>query len=449
MGQVQSGKTANYNGVICKSADYGYRVIILLAGVLNNLRSQTQQRVEEAFIGVDTDKKDRNLPLRDTKTGVGKISDVNRIPFSLTSREFDFRRDSARAATYSLYATREPVIFVIKKQAGVLSHLIEWLGSLNETRGGKIRATPMLLIDDEADNASVNTKKEGDPTTINAKIRELLALFEQNCYLGYTATPFANIFIDPDSDHEMLEDDLFPRDFIISLDAPENYIGASRIFGEPGDLRGIIISVNDHSEAFPERHKITQTVSNLPNSLLEAVRRFVLSRAIRILRGRGTDHCSMLVNVSRFNLVQRQVTGLLTDYVGELLKAAKLHASLPLDKALEDPSIKRLHETWTKYLSTVPEPWNNIQSVLSDALGTVVVRTINNTSTDRLDYRNYKDRGLHVIAVGGQSLSRGFTLEGLTTSYFIRNSIMYDTLLQMGRWFGYSDRYIDLCRLYM
>lgn len=157
----------------------------------------------------------------------------------------------------------------------------------------------------------------------------------------------------------------------------------------------------------------------------------------------------MLVNVSRFNTVQRQVTGLLADYLEELLNAVKLHAALPDTEALKDPGIRALKETWEEFLPGCEETWESIKSVLAVAVGAVVVRTINNKSPDRLDYRNHRENGLHVIAVGGMSLSRGFTLEGLMTSYFIRNSIMYDTLLQMGRWFGYRDGYLDLCSLYM
>lgn len=450
VGHVQSGKTANYSGVICKAADYGYKVIILLAGVHNNLRSQTQQRLEEAFIGVDTDRLDRQLPYNEVKTGVGRLSDVSRIPFSLTSREFDFRKSSKKASTFSLGSVKEPVVFVIKKQTSVLNNLIEWLDGLNETKGGKILSTPMLLIDDEADNASINTASaENDPTRINALIRQLLALFEQTSYVGYTATPFANIFIDPDSEHEMLEDDLFPRHFIITLDAPENYVSAARVFGDDGDLGHIIVPVEDHLHAFPERHKITHQVNELPPSLMEAVRRFVLGRAVRILRERSQDHSSMLVNISRFNGVQRQVTALLGHYLEELLNSAKLHSGLPDAEALRDPGMRDLHDTFALMNVASGETWAQVKAKLPLATGSIVVKTINNKSPDRLDYRNHRETGLHVIAVGGLSLSRGFTLEGLSVSYFIRNSIMYDTLLQMGRWFGYRDGYLDICSLYM
>lgn len=449
VGHVQSGKTANYNGVISKSADYGYKIIILLAGVHNNLRSQTQQRVEEAFIGVDTDKKDRNLPLKECKTGAGKLGDIMRVPFSLTSREHDFRKNSAKVATFSLNAVKEPVVLVIKKQTSVLKNLVEWLNSLNETPQGKIRNTPMLLIDDEADNASVNVSNGDNPTRINSQIRALLALFEQSSYLGYTATPFANIFIDPETTHQMFEDDLFPKDFIVSLEAPDNYVSAARMFGEDGDLTHLIVPVSDHLVSFPERHKIDHKIGQLPESLMEATRKFVLGRAVRILRGRGQDHASMLVNVSRFNSVQQQVASYLTDYLEELRNSVKFHAALMDSEAMRDPGMRDIHESWRQMGTNQGEDWEQVKPNLLAAIGTVVVRTINNKSPDRLDYKNHKDNGLHVIAVGGLSLSRGFTLEGLMVSYFIRNSIMYDTLLQMGRWFGYRDGYVDLCSLYM
>lgn len=449
VGHVQSGKTANYSGVICKSSDYGYKIIILLAGVHNNLRSQTQQRVEEAFIGLDTDKFEKKLPLAEAKTGVGLISDSHRRPLSLTSREYDFSKSSQRVTNFTLGSVNEPVVFVVKKQTSVLTNLIEWLTGLNETKGGKILATPMLLIDDEADNASINTSGENDPTRINKLIRQLLSTFEQNSYVGYTATPFANIFIDPESEHEMLDDDLFPRDFIVSLDAPENYVSAARIFGEDRDLANFVVHVSDHLHAFPEGHKISHQVDALPSSLQEAVRLFILARAIRIHRGRGQDHSSMLVNVSRFNSMQKQVTALISHYVEELLNSVKLHALLPEEDSLKDPGMRSLKETWRGMQLAEGETWEQVLLRLNQAAGSIVVKTINNKSPDRLDYKNHKEKGLHVIAVGGLSLSRGFTLEGLIISYFIRNSIMYDTLLQMGRWFGYRDGYLDLCKLYM
>lgn len=444
VGHVQSGKTANYSGVICKAADYGYKFIVVLAGIQEDLRAQTQERIEEGFVGINSDKE-----ASDPIVGVGRLG-LERKPLTLTSRADDFRVMHARL-TMPIDSLKEPLILVMKKNAKVLANLVEWLKKKNKDPSGRISGTPMLLIDDEADNASVNTSANaGSPTSINARIRELLTLFDKNVYLGYTATPFANIFIDPESVDAMDREDLFPRDFIVSLDAPTNYVSAARLFGSDGDLSSSLIPVEDHESTLPEKHKISWKVRNLPASLKEAVAAFLLARAVRCCRGNGANHSSMLINVSRFNDVQTQVTGLVKSEVVRYLEACQGHSALSEAQALRDPAIAELRRVWDdKFAGKVPETWTDVQPQLRDAVGPVDVRKINSKSADTLDYKRNEEAGLHVIAVGGFALSRGFTLEGLTVSYFLRNSMMYDTLLQMGRWFGYRDGYADLCRVYM
>ncbi len=445
VGHVQSGKTANYTGVICKAADYGYRFIVVLTGIQEDLRVQTQERIEEGFIGVSTE---ATAP-RDSQVGVGLLGLEHR-PWSLTSRACDFQAAQVNLAV-SLQSLGEPLVLVMKKNARILANLVSWIRTKSHEGGGRIAGVPMLLIDDEADNASVNVAADGrGPTTINARIRELLDMFDRNVYVGYTATPFANIFIDPESTDEWQREDLFPRDFIVSLDAPTNYVGAARIFSDDGDLHHTLVEVTDHAATLPERHKISHDVRALPDSLVEAVRVFVLSRALKILRGKGASHSSMLVNVSRFNDVQTRITGLVNDHLNAIRLACQGHAMLPEEEALRDPQMRGLRAAWdSQYGGRVSETWRDVQPVLSAAAGPIDVRKINSRSPDSLDYRRYRDTGLHVIAVGGFALSRGFTLEGLTVSYFLRNSLMYDTLLQMGRWFGYRDGYDDICRIYM
>ena len=448
VGHVQSGKTANYTGVICKAADYGYRFIVLLTGIQENLRVQTQERIEDGLIGLNSEAGSSVDPAR-AITGVGKFG-LERRPMSLTSRDTDFNISRATLPV-PLQAVREPVILVMKKNVRILRNLVEWLRNNSQDSGGRISGIPMLLIDDEADNASINTAADaGSPTSINARLRDLLSLFDRNAYVGYTATPFANIFIDPESVDAMKREDLFPRHFIVSLDAPTNYVGAERIFMPDGDLRHCLRLVQDNQATLPERHKITHEPFGLPESLTEAVRSFILARAIRVARGHEMSHSSMLVNVSRFNSVQARVTGLINDLLNTIRAACQGHAMLPTAEALRDPQIRALHATWDEHLALhVSEKWEDIQLLLARASGPIEVRTINSRSPDRLDYRRYRETGLHVIAVGGLTLSRGFTLEGLMVSYFLRNSIMYDTLLQMGRWFGYRDGYEDACRIYM
>lgn len=444
VGHVQSGKTANYSGVICKAADYGYRFIVVLAGIQEDLRTQTQERIEEGFIGCTSDS-----GAKESVVGVGQHG-LERRPSTLTSRQSDF---SVMHATLNMpiQSLSEPLVLVMKKNAKILANLVAWLKSKNKDPSGRISGTPMLLIDDEADNASVNTAINADsPTSINSRIRELMSLFDKNVYLGYTATPFANIFIDPESVDAMDREDLFPRDFIVSLDAPTNYVSASRLFNSDGDLSASLIEVHDHEPALPEKHKITWRIPALPASLKEAVACFLLARAIRCCRGNHRSHSSMLVNVSRFNDVQTQLTGLVQSEIGRYRQACQGHAALPEAEAVRDPMIAELRRVWVEqFEGKVPESWADAQKRLREAAGPIEVRKINSKSADSLDYKRYEDTGLHVIAIGGFALSRGFTLEGLTVSYFLRNSMMYDTLLQMGRWFGYRDGYADICRVYM
>lgn len=445
VGHVQSGKTANYTGVICKASDYGYRFIVVLTGIQEDLRTQTQERIEEGFIGVSSEAK---LP-KDSRIGVGRLG-LERRPWCLTSRDNDFKVGQV-SLNVPIQSLKEPLVLVMKKNAKILSNLVDWLKTKSQEGGGRIAGVPMLLIDDEADNASINVASDGKgASAINSRIRELLDLFERNVYLGYTATPFANIFIDPESTDDWAREDLFPRDFIVSLDAPTNYVGASRIFPEDGDLHYTLERVEDHTPFLPERHKINWNPQALPPSLVNALRAFILSRAVRIARGDGNSHSSMLVNVSRFNDVQTKVTGLISDQLTLIRLACQGHAALSEKEALQDPEMSALKATWdSTYMGSVKESWTEIQGLLPAAVGPIEPRKINSKSPDALDYRRYKEKGLHVVAIGGFALSRGFTLEGLTVTYFLRNSLMYDTLMQMGRWFGYRDGYDDLCRIYM
>ena len=229
MGDVQSGKTASYAALMCKAADAGYRMIILLTGTLENVRRQTQERLDSGFVGFDS----RGfLGSKGAKhkqhIGVGLI-DGRRDGIVFTSSDHDFRKNAASALNISLNAVNEPVLVVAKKNKAILERLEGWLRMRNADREGRIDV-PLLLIDDEADNASVNTRRMEDPTSINRAIRGLLGLFRRSTYVGFTATPFANIFIDPETRTEMEGDDLFPNDFIHVLEAPGNYVGMDRLF---------------------------------------------------------------------------------------------------------------------------------------------------------------------------------------------------------------------------
>src|SRR3972149_3932719 len=242
IGHVQSGKTANYIGLITKAADAGYKFIIVIAGIHNNLRKQTQQRIDEGFVGRDStpDRKRKHV-------GVGILNKNRKFPVSLTNTNKDFTRQIANQLVADLQGFSQPVVVVIKKNVTTLSNLYSWLKEWNTRESSQqIANVPMLMIDDEADNASINTNKPDiDPTRTNREIRRILQLFKKRCYVGYTATPFANIFINPDSADEMLEDDLFPRDFIYCLEAPNNYFGAQRVFIDEEKSQTILRTIND------------------------------------------------------------------------------------------------------------------------------------------------------------------------------------------------------------
>jgi hypothetical protein len=444
MGNVQSGKTGNYTGLICKAADAGYKVIIVIAGIHNNLRHQTQARIDEGFVGSQKISAGKNV--RSTRVGVG-ILESSRRPAHFTSSNRDFTKATASTVGVSLNNLKEPAVFVIKKNTTTLGNLHAWLKDDNTKDGGKIDS-PLLLIDDEADNASINVSKSEDVASkINSQIREILQLFSRSAYVGYTATPFANIFIDPVSDKAMIGEDLFPRSFIVSLDAPSNYMGPTKVFID--EQEQFLREINDSEILLPLKHRKDLIVTGLPESLLRALRVFVLTRAIRIARGQGASHSSMLVNASRFVDVQKHLRDEIHDRLDTIKQAIRVHAALPVKQALADLEILALRDVFNKEFGSLEFKWNEIQPLLWGAISPIRIVEINSKSSGSLKYRDHAEHGLHVVAVGGFSLSRGLTLEGLSTTYFLRNSIMYDTLLQMGRWFGYRPGYEDLCRVWL
>jgi len=447
IGDVQSGKTATYTALISKSADAGYPIIVLLTGTLENLRQQTQERLDEGFVGLASSEALQTQSVRSKKNiGVGNIN-PERTAMVFTSVASDFKAATMNQLNFRLASMREPVLLVVKKNKSVLENLRNWLRDFNAVNG-KI-SQPLLLIDDEADNASVNTNALGaDPTQINRLIRELLDLFSRNSYVGFTATPFANIFINPDSPEEMENDDLFPRDFIYALEAPSNYMGAGRIFSDTDD--SIVREISDAEDAFPKKHKSSFQVTELPESLREAVRAFILATTIRDLRNEGPTHRSMLVNVSRFTDIQMQVQALIGAYLEDVKQDIRNYGAEEVQRALRNRTIADINRYFRDEYAFCEFTWQQVQHRLHQSVAPIEVRAVNQrTRAASLDYTAHRDTGLRVIAVGGNSLSRGLTLEGLSTSYFYRNSQMYDTLLQMGRWFGYRPGYEDLCRLWM
>jgi hypothetical protein len=489
VGHVQSGKTSNYVGLINKATDAGYKVIIIIAGTISSLRRQTQERIDSGYIG-----RNSSAFIRENENriiGVGKFK-TNTDIYSLTSSyyksgdEGDFNQSVANRLNIPI--GKSPIVFVIKKNKSILENLIDWFCKNENIRTvdgtPKLFDVPALIIDDEADAASVNASKDiNEIKTINRLIRTLLHVFNQNTFVGYTATPYANLFISQDYNEELtttikgkhykIGEDLFPRDFIINIKAPTNYIGAAKIFGyenanpeitkEPLD---IFREISDYDPPFFSTiNKENKDIlpEYLPLSLERAIKSFILTCAIRRVRGHENKHNSMLVHVALLVRWIDRVAYLVNEKTKEYKNAIQSG-----DEALLN-ELKEIYET--DFLPTTQNvlenldytdirikthTWDQVKNELKNAVLKIDVRSVHGTrSTTNLEYHNIEEidynrheNGLSVIAVGGSRLSRGITLEGLSISYYIRTTRMYDSLMQMGRWFGYRPGYVDLCRLY-
>ncbi len=484
VGNVQSGKTANYIGLINKATDAGYKLIIVIAGVHNSLRAQTQLRIDEGYIGRKSS--DFILRQRNVKVGVGDFNvDTEIFSYTSSDNKGDFKRSIASKINVPI-GGKSPTILVIKKNKSILENLILWLNQFAVDINGerKLMDVPLLVIDDEADNASVNSGTEYDVKTINRLIRTLLNLFNQNTFIGYTATPYANLYIPSSWSDDLythvkdvklkVGEDLFPRDFIVNIPPPSNYVGAAQVFGFENEQTGeasegldIIRFAEDQEPWFPKtinKDNADDLPDDVPTSLKEAIKAFILTNAIRRLRGQGNKHSSMLVHVALrvmwidriswlVNEILRSYTNQIKSGQGNLLQELEelfYNDFLPTTKEVKenigynDPKIK-IHT------------WEDVKAELIPAVTKIEVRAVHGlkkTSSleyhriEEIDYDAHKDVGLSVIAIGGNKLARGITLEGLSVSYYLRTTRMYDSLMQMGRWFGYRPGYVDLCRLY-
>lgn len=474
VGHVQSGKTANYTGLICKATDAGYRLIVVLAGMHSNLRAQTQARLDEGFLGYMSSGVDGPRQ----PVGVGLIN-PRLAADSVTQRDDNGDFNRAFAKHFNIAPGQQPLLFVVKKNGRILQNLVNWVqgfANATEAETGRryVRGVPLLVIDDEADQASVNTgAADEQPKRINSLIRQLLYTFEQSGYVGYTATPFANIFINELRRTDLEGPDLFPESFIVSLPVPSNYIGPARVFGldgdpeagiEPSPALPLVRDADDGRDWLPQRHRKTHRPTpphgaHVPQSLHEAILAFILAGAAKAARGLDNEHHSMLVHVTRFVGVQ----GLVAEQVGRELESLRRRIVYG-DGSGPDIELE-LRSMWEQdFLPTTitaravlaeadpyiePIDWAAVRPHVRSVVEAIVVSVVNGTSADALQYDDHRPTGLKVIAVGGDKLSRGLTLEGLSVSYFLRSSRMYDTLMQMGRWFGYRPRYADLCRLYL
>lgn len=414
VGYVQSGKTTNFTAVMAKAADRGYKLFIVLAGIHNGLRRQTQARLIEQLVHPNPS-----------------------VWSQITDLDHDFR-PTANPASFFGKSNKTHVLCVVKKNATVLRKLVKWLGDASDY----LADCPALIIDDEADQATVATK------SINPLIRQIMNTLPKSAYVGYTASPFANLLIDPAAD------DLYPKHFIVNLPKPEGHFGTEVLFGryaldgeDPNDVDDGYDMIRTVPDADVElvrpktKAEAEDFVPVITDTMKRAVQYFWLTTAARRVRGTGNPHCTMLIHTSVRTAVHNSFRGPL-----EALRNRTLR-----DLDAERQNLERL---WAGEASRVPAEsfgerpvdFADLFEQLPQVLRDCRVIMDNSESSDRLDYENGP---VVAIAVGGNTLSRGLTLEGLSVSYFVRSVSTYDTLLQMGRWFGYRNGYADLPRIWM
>ena len=500
LGLVQSGKTSHYIGLINRAIDVGYDVVIVLTGFTEGLRVQTQLRVEKGVLGYGL-RREQGV-VKNEAMGVKLIRNALPNVNTGTTTYDDFKTSVAR--NFGIHVGGgQPLVFMVKKNVTVLRHLLGWVRDFGAKRDSEgrffVREASLLVIDDESDVGSVDTAAgaidefgdenlEHEPARINKQIRQLLSLFNKSAYVGYTATPFANVLIhhrgevgmDPTPDDPSaplwVGPDLFPRSFMVSLPASSKHIGPTVLFGGQShegipivrDIADVQQSLDPDCDWMPAKHVIGhrprfENKEAIPPSLREAIMSFILVIAVRRLRGHSGAHNSMLVHVTRFVSVQtqvyHQVLGALSE-IQQTLREKVGHKQLLAEfesiwHGRDDAFVETAAAVAESPAAAIvgadacglmPE-WGAVCEVLRLAAESIQVRQINGDSVEVLDYDRHS-KGLNVIAIGGDKLSRGLTLEDLSVSYFLRCSKMYDTLMQMGRWFGYRPGYLDICRLY-
>ncbi|WP_328499390.1 Z1 domain-containing protein [Streptomyces sp. NBC_00414] len=485
VGYVQSGKTANFTGVAAKAVDAGYRLVIVLGGTLNMLRAQTQRRLDMELIGQENILRGADPDDVDSLVGVDYVGDDEEWPEFVrhggrpsTRGAFDIERLTTRDNDYKSLAQgiralefekREPTrplhdpsnlhhaaarVMVVKKNKGVLEKLVKDLKQIH----GILGELPALIIDDESDQASVNTSnpkkwEQGrtERTAINKLISELIGLLPRAQYVGYTATPFANVFVDPSDG-----DDIFPSDFLISLPRPAGYMGVQ-------DFHDLDSTVPPEERTYAnsqEEAHVRSIYDSTGDRLQEAMDAFVLSGALKLYRAaHGVPegpfrHHTMLVHESvkkddhaelalRINSMWHEAG--YASAAGHTRLAALWesdHAKVSEARAAGLPSP-------ASYEELRPHVSRARQLIGSGSRPVIVVNGDSDRYFDQLDLDFDRTPNVWKILVGGTKLSRGFTVEGLTVTYYRRTTQQADTLMQMGRWFGFRPGYRDLVRLYI
>lgn len=471
VGYVQSGKTSNFTGLIARAADAGYRLIIILAGTWNILRNQTQRRIDKELLGQqlvehdeayspkpnDWDKfllhdfhpRDRGVFSWDRVTG--PVRDYARMGPATNNLDF-VKHDEGREIFHLENLKKTNVkLLVIKKHSKIIQNLAKDLGRTNKL----ILNVPALVIDDESDQAGLNTAKpelskveELERTKTNSAIVELLRKLPRAQYIGYTATPYANALVNPED-----EADLFPKDFIVSLHRPSGYMGISDFFDPERtyeDLDPNDFSINE--VAFIRR--VENAIGADDEDLAKALCLFVLTGALKLFRNHQikncvkTEHHTMLVHTSSAK----------KDHEKMARRIAGLWQSLGLNLPR---GTERLRQEWETDILPVtkhhgdglpmPGDFSELEPFLSQTITKLTLGPSHTLilNSDEKDAPDFNAAPVWKIIVGGNKLSRGYTVEGLTISYYRRVTKTADTLMQMGRWFGFREGYRDLVRVFV
>lgn len=463
VGNVQSGKTANMAGVMAMAADQGFNIFIVLSGTIESLRQQTSSRLFH----------DLHVP-----GGALVWNHIDKPSPRSSNPAYDMSRFSLEDGS------RERYMMVCLKNKARLESLKRWLYADSK----KMKQMKILIIDDEADQASINTNdvaSDESPTVINRIIKSLVhqeGIKSMN-YVAYTATPYANIL------NEVGEKSLYPKDYIIVLPKSPEYIGPSEIFGtsEPEQNPSVDIVRQISSE---DRNNIIRLCSGeevpFPKSLREAVNWFIISvAALRSLNYRKP--ISMLVHTS-FKVDDHKI---IAEAIEAYMKSLKNNSSSVIKELkiqYENETLDFNKEMFLDGFPDYPHPenipvyprWENIKGWVQRILRYDDQEYISHIRIDDNGALSYH-KGFHLaidnsrgnanrhsdehirlvypdkampqapafIVVGGNTLARGLTIQGLVSTYFLRQSKTADTLMQMARWFGYRKGYELFPRIWL
>lgn len=480
VGYVQSGKTTHFTGLTAKAIDCGYKLIIVLTGMTDLLRTQTQKRLDMDLCGrenilrgrdeVDFQNHDYSddfdwtnnnfVSFAKNKRDLRKIK-IQRITNyendfekSTVSNMLDFQNEDRKKPLWHPHNIKtDAKLIVIKKNGKRLEKLLTEIQSLKKKERNEI---PALIIDDESDQASVDTLHPNKKQTpeqkigIPAKICQIIEELPRSQYVGYTATPFANVLT-----NQKDTKGLFPDNFIISLEKPAGYMGPREFTDIENNEDEIGPNEKAHIRGFRKDDKLEI------KAIQHALDAFVISGALKKYRSSilgdqpQFKHHTMLFHESGWTDIHKSAFILLTKIwikskydhpssTGRLMAIFDDFKQSWLIKGKKEglPFPHKYEVLKKRYLG---EALNEMRLDISSGIPLLKVNSDDDAETPDFS----KGNGVWKIIVGGNKLSRGYTIEGLTISFFNRNSLMQDTLLQMGRWFGYRDKYADLVRLYI